>query len=138
MSTNESPLPSSALNIPTPFPLSDPAISPTSINEDARIGCLESFGIFNHDHLPLLDILAEHAALLCGTSIAAISLLGRSTLIFKSSYGLDLKETTRTHSFCANCIESGKDFFLIPDAKKDPIYKDKYPTPVLAAPLLVD
>jgi diguanylate cyclase (GGDEF)-like protein len=124
MSTNESPLPSSALNIPSPSPLSDAAISTTSVNEEARIACLESFGIFNHDHFPLLDILAEHAALLCGTSIAAISLLGRSTLIFKSSYGLDLKEISRTHSFCATCIQSRKDFFLIPDAKKDPLYKD--------------
>lgn len=124
MSTNETDPAPSSLSLPNKLSISEPITLQPSFDENARLACIESFGIFNHDKLPLLDIFVEHAAILCGTSMAAITLMGRNTLLFKSSYGLNLKEINRAGSLCESCIRSKKSFLLISDATKDPLYKE--------------
>jgi hypothetical protein len=56
------------------------------------------------------------AAKLCGTEISLISLIDDKRQWFKSTHGIDMKETPRENSFCAHAINEQENIFIVPDA----------------------
>ena len=64
------------------------------------------------------DDLATLARYICGTPIAAISLVDTDRQWFKASIGIDQPETPRDLAFCAHAV-MGTDLFEIPDATAD-------------------
>ncbi len=94
------------------------------LNETKRIKALKSFNIL--DTLPekIYDSITRIAAEICNTPIALVSLVDSNRQWFKSNYGLVAKETHRDFAFCAYTILESDNLFIIPDATKDPRFKD--------------
>ncbi len=75
---------------------------------------------------PALDDLASLAAGLCGTSMAAISLVGADRVWFKARVGFTLAEVSRDHSLCGQVVRQN-DCFVVPDTLMDPRYAPPMP-----------
>lgn len=95
---------------------SNAALSPDS--EAARLTALRDYSVLDTPHEKTFDDLARLAGQICQTPIALVSLVDAERQWFKSNLGLDIRETSRTHSFCAHAIQ-GKDVLEIEDALKD-------------------
>lgn len=67
--------------------------------------------------------LTRLTANIFGAPIALVSLLDQNRQWFKSSYGIDVCETSREVSFCARAVEQS-DVFVIPDASADVRFAD--------------
>jgi diguanylate cyclase (GGDEF)-like protein/PAS domain S-box-containing protein len=91
---------------------------PARMNEKARLGALEEYAVFDTPPDIDLDRLVELAARMYGTPVAALSLVGKERLYFKSRFGMEATGIGREGSFCAYAIESDG-LFLVPDACKD-------------------
>lgn len=93
-------------------------------NESKRLQALLNYGIL--DTLPEKDFddITSIASEICQTPISLISLVDDDRQWFKSSYGLDAKETPKEFSFCAHAINSPNEPFVIPDSTKDERFKD--------------
>jgi diguanylate cyclase (GGDEF)-like protein/PAS domain S-box-containing protein len=87
-------------------------------NEDARLRALEEYAVLDTAPDADLDRLVELAARMYGTPVAALSLVGKERLFFKSRFGMQATGIGREGSFCAYAIESDG-LFLVPDATKD-------------------
>jgi len=87
-------------------------------HESTRLRALDEYAIFDTPPDVDLDRLVELAARMYGTPVAALSLVGRDRLFFKSRYGMAATGIGREGSFCAYAIENN-DLFLVPDASKD-------------------
>lgn len=86
--------------------------------DSARLQALDEYAVFDTPPDVDLDRLVELAARMYGTPVAALSLVGRDRLFFKSRFGMEATGIGRTGSFCAYAIENN-DLFLVPDATKD-------------------
>lgn len=91
--------------------------------ELARLKSLESYSVLDTDPVASLDNLTALAAEICKTPISLISLIDERRQWFLSRFGLDVKETPRSHAFCAHAIERS-DLFEVADATIDPRFKD--------------
>lgn len=91
---------------------------PAQMNEKARLRALEEYAVFDTAPDIDLDRLVELAARMYGTPVAALSLVGKERLYFKSRYGMEATGIGRDGSFCAYAIQSDG-LFLVPDACKD-------------------
>lgn len=87
--------------------------------EEDRLKDLLSYKILDTDDEKDFDDLTKLASQICGTNISLISLVDKKRQWFKSSHGLDSKETPREHSFCAHAIENHEDIFIVHDARSD-------------------
>ncbi len=68
---------------------------------------------------PDLQSLVETAALVCGTSISLVTLVGKDKQCFKAQVGLDgVRETDRDVSFCTHAIKQDL-LFEVEDAQED-------------------
>ncbi len=65
------------------------------------------------------DLLTKLAAVLFGTPISLITLVDTERQFFKSSYGLERRETPREDAFCAHAILSNE-VMVVNDAPADP------------------
>jgi diguanylate cyclase (GGDEF)-like protein/PAS domain S-box-containing protein len=92
-------------------------------HEQNRLDALKSYGILDTSPEPDFDRLTRLAAHICGTSIAAITLIDGHRQWFKSITGLKLRETERAISFCAHTIR-GTSLFQISDASRDALFAD--------------
>ncbi|GJE03465.1 putative bifunctional diguanylate cyclase/phosphodiesterase [Methylobacterium isbiliense] len=72
---------------------------------------------------PLIDRIAALAAALCGTSQAAVTLIGEDRQWFKARVGFDLAESARADSFCTHTIRDDA-VMVVPDAAEDPRFRD--------------
>ena len=87
-------------------------------NEKTRLETLRALKILDSDPEERFDRLTRLAKRLFGSSIALISLVDADRQCFKSSFGLEVKETTRELSFCGHAI-LGDEIFEVSDATLD-------------------
>lgn len=87
-------------------------------DEQARLAALERYGILDTDPEEAYDAIVRLAAFICGTPIAAVTLVDSQRQWFKSALGLDLRETPRTEAFCSHTILRA-DLTIVPDVLAD-------------------
>lgn len=87
-------------------------------NENARLQALGEYAVFDTPPDADLDRLVELAARMYATPVAALSLVGKERLYFKSRFGMSATGIGREGSFCAYAIE-GEGVFYVPDASQD-------------------
>lgn len=96
---------------------------PQPTNELERIKALKKYAIM--DSLPEeeYDAITKLASFICGTPISLVSLLDEDRQWFKSTVGIDAKETPREISFCQYAIMSD-DVYEINNALEDVQFVD--------------
>ncbi len=98
-------------------------IAPLPPNEKERLDELRNYDILDTESEPAFESMVRLARNICGTAIAAISLVDERRQWFKAIDGLDVKETSRDVAFCAHTILQD-DIFIIPDAREDERFFD--------------
>jgi diguanylate cyclase (GGDEF)-like protein/PAS domain S-box-containing protein len=97
-----------------------PRPDPTSAHDEAaRLAALRSLGILDTPAEEAFDDIAELAAVVCGTPIAAISLLDSGRQWFKSIVGINASETNRDAAFCVHVISDRDRVLVVPDTLVD-------------------
>lgn len=93
-------------------------------NEIERLKALHAYSIL--DTLPEEDYdnITSIAAQICKTPISLVTLVDEDRQWFKSSIGLDVKQTARDLAFCAHAINQPKDIFVVSDARSDERFFD--------------
>lgn len=94
-------------------------------SEERRLSALHHLDILKTRERAFDDI-ASLAAMLFRAPIALVSLVEHDFQWFKACIGLEVDSTTREVSFCAHAIAQDDldKVFVIPDAMKDPRFKD--------------
>ncbi len=96
---------------------------PLPQNEKGRLRALDNYQILDtiaeHD----FDRITELASLICEVPISMVSLVDEKRQWFKSTVGLDVRETSRDLAFCQYAIME-PDTFVVQDATKDIRFKD--------------
>lgn len=92
-------------------------------NEKSRLETLRALKILDSNPEERFDRLTRLAKRLFGSSIALISLVDADRQWFKSSFGLEVKETSRELSFCGHAI-LGDEIFEVSDATLDSRFAD--------------
>lgn len=85
---------------------------------------LAQYGSMDTPQEQAFDDLARIAAEICGTPIAAVSLVGEHEQFFKARVGFDADRTAREDSFCAHAILTPGETMVVPDARADPRFAD--------------
>ena len=80
---------------------------------------LRSYDLLDTPPEQSFDDFALIASQICGTPIAAITLVDEHRQWFKARVGLTASETPREQAFCAHTIMT-KDLMMVEDATKDP------------------
>jgi len=93
-------------------------------DEHHRVDALLSCDVLDTEPEEDFDGLVRMAAQLTGVPIALVSLVDNCRQWFKSSVGLDAKETPRSISFCGHAILRDHGFFTVEDARLDPRFAD--------------
>ncbi|HEX3551078.1 MAG TPA: ATP-binding protein, partial [Candidatus Elarobacter sp.] len=101
--------------------MASPAPIPPS--EEQRLAALFEYDLLDTPREELFDAFTRLAARLCDAPISLITLIDRDRQWFKSSVGLDLRETPRDVAFCAHAILD-EGVFEVPDAAHDPRFAD--------------
>jgi anti-sigma regulatory factor (Ser/Thr protein kinase) len=92
-------------------------------NEAERLRALRQYRILDTDPEQAFDDLTLIAAQVCGVPIALISLVDEDRQWFKSRVGIEIRETSRSVSFCAHAILQ-QGIFTIADASSDPRFSN--------------
>lgn len=92
-------------------------------NESQRLAALDGYDIL--DTLPeaAYDDITHLASEICEVPIAAVSLVDHARQWFKSTVGLEVKETPREFAFCAHAV-LGTEMLIVPDAETDERFAD--------------
>jgi two-component system, NtrC family, sensor kinase len=93
------------------------------IDEKARLAALNRYSIL--DTLPeqIYDDVTALASLICGTPISLVSLVDADRQWFKSTVGVEYRQTPRSVSFCAHTISTARTL-IVADAQKDSRFMD--------------
>ncbi len=92
-------------------------------NEAERLAALRELEVLDTAHEVAYDSLVRHAARVCGTEIALVSLVDAHRQWFKARVGLDVCETGRDVSFCGHAILQDE-LFVVPDTRLDARFGD--------------
>jgi len=92
-------------------------------DEAARLAALRDHEILDTPPEEQFDDLVRLAAQVCGTPIAAISLVDEHRQWFKAITGLDVTETPREVAFCAHTVLQA-DLMTVPNAEADARFAD--------------
>ena len=87
--------------------------------ENERQKELDSYSILDSLTEKEYDSITRIASQICGTPISLITLIDRNRQWFKSSHGLEVKETPRDISFCAHAINDPYNVMLVPNTRED-------------------
>jgi PAS domain S-box-containing protein len=93
--------------------------APLHPRESERLAALHEAGIIGRSDGPLFERAVKVIAEICGTPIAAVSLVDADRQWFACETGLGVRETTREVAFCAYAI-LGDHPMVVSDASKDP------------------
>jgi anti-sigma regulatory factor (Ser/Thr protein kinase) len=92
-------------------------------DESARLAALRSYKILDTEPERAFDDLTRLASQICGTPIAAISLIDDRRQWFKSRVGLSIQEAARSVAFCAHAIQQ-RSTMIVPDALGDARFRE--------------
>jgi phosphoribosyl 1,2-cyclic phosphodiesterase len=95
----------------------------TSQNEEQRLAILHDLKILDTPPEERFDRITRLAASIFNAPMALISLVDRERQWFKSTYGLDARETSRETSFCSHAVAS-QEVLVVPDTFQDPRFSD--------------
>jgi len=90
--------------------------------EQQRLAALKDYLAFDILSNPVFTRLAGVVARLFSAPISAISVIDETRQIVKASYGWDVREFPRKHSFCAHTILSDR-VMIVPDVRRDPRFR---------------
>ena len=91
--------------------------------EARRLEALRAYAVLDTDREVAFDDLADLAAAVCDTPMAAISLVDDDRQWFKAETGVGVRETERSISFCSRALDE-PEFMEIRDATADPRFAD--------------
>jgi diguanylate cyclase (GGDEF)-like protein len=94
------------------------------LDEPDRLEALNKLALLDTAPDPRFDAFTRVAAAIYRTPIALISLVDEDRQWFKSSFGLDVRETPRELAFCAHAILAPDEVLLVQDALSDPRFAD--------------
>lgn len=100
-------------------------------SENSRLETLRKLEILDTSDEKDLDDIVRLVATICDTPIALISLVDERRQWFKAKIGVDIQETPREHSFCAQAILQN-DLMIVPDALADERFAS---SPLVAGPM---
>lgn len=104
---------------------SSPAGPRPAISEADRLATLSAYGILDTDPEAGFDDIAQLAAQICGTPVAAVTFIDEDRQWFKATVGMgDLRETERSAAFCAHAIEDPDNVLVVDDATRDRRFTD--------------
>ena len=87
------------------------------LDDDVRLRLLLELDLDDGDDA--LDAIAVVAAQICGTPMAAVTLVGRAEQVFVGSVGLGIDRSDLASSFCAVAMQSPGEALLVPDTHRD-------------------
>ncbi len=96
---------------------------PVPSNEAARLRALRQYNILDTGSEKEFDELARLAKQICKAPVALISFVERERVWFKARLGVELKQTLRNESFCAQAIFQSE-LFIVSDASTDERFKN--------------
>ena len=97
--------------------------SPALSTEAARLAALDRYAILDTDPEQSFDDLVILASYICKTPIALLSLLDDHRQWFKSTVGVQVRETPLEMSICAHAIKQD-DLFIVPDTLRDARFRE--------------
>jgi two-component system, NtrC family, sensor kinase len=97
--------------------------SPALSTEAARLAALDRYAILDTDPEQSFDDLVILASYICKTPIALLSLLDDHRQWFKSTVGVQVRETPLEMSICAHAIKQ-QDLFIVPDTLQDARFRE--------------
>lgn len=92
---------------------------PVTVNSERRLGALYRYDILDTPPEVSFDDIAKMASVVCGTPIAAISLVDKDRQYFKAKVGLDDVHVPIDIVFCSHAITDPNNIFEVKDASKD-------------------
>src|ERR1700674_2505180 len=92
--------------------------APLAKNEAARINALREYAILDSPDEPAFERITRLTARLLGMPITLLTFVDEDRQWFKSTYGLNRRETPREISFCTHAILSDE-VMVVPDATAD-------------------
>ena len=98
--------------------------APIPENESERLAALRAYDILDTTPEAGFDELTWLARFVCGTPIAAVTLIDEGRQWFKSRIGFDIAESPRNQSFCAHAILRNNGIFEVHDAAADDRFAD--------------
>ena len=94
-----------------------------SMEEARRLRVLEDYKILDTQNESDFDEITKLASEICNSPISLISFIDSNRQWFKSTYGISIKETPRSVSFCAHAIK-GDSLFVVENATEDERFKN--------------
>lgn len=91
---------------------------PLPANETERLEALRQYQVLDSGKERNYDEISRLAAFICGTPMAAVTLIDKDRQWFKSTAGFEATETSREAAFCGYTVLQN-DILVVEDATKD-------------------